>query len=151
MSLGPIGVTLEQKPGGIIGYKPTPADTNYNQFRYGQCPADQAPFFIPPEAWGKTIEVMEEDVTRILWYNTLKPYVTQYFIYRCPVAEESQFIQTRGQEIENYVKITQAKWLINGGIEREWDAFQSQLKTMGVDEYTRIMQNQIDRINQYMK
>jgi putative aldouronate transport system substrate-binding protein len=151
MSLGPIGVTLEQKPGGIIGYKPTPADTTYNLFRYGQCPADQAPFFIPLEAWGKTIEVMEEEVTRILWYNTLKPYVTQYFIYRCPVAEESQFIQTRGQEIENYVKITQAKWLINGGIEREWDAFQAQLKTMGVDEYTRIMQNQIDRINQYMK
>jgi putative aldouronate transport system substrate-binding protein len=149
--LGPIGGTLEEKPGGIIGYKPTPADTNYNQFRYGQSPV-YAPFFIPPEAWGKTVEIMEEDSDRIPWVqDILQPYLTQWFLYSYPVAEETAFIQSRGQEIENYVKTTQAKWLMDGGIEREWDSFQARLKTMGVDEYTKVMQNQIDRFNQYMK
>jgi putative aldouronate transport system substrate-binding protein len=151
MSLGPIGLTLEEKPGGIIGYKPTPTDTNYNQFRYGQCPADSAPFFIPPDAWGKLVEVMEEDLTRVPWANSLKPYGTQNFITMFPVAEETQFIQTRGKEIDDYVKTTQAKWLMSGGIEREWGDFQARLKAMGVDEYTRVMQNQIDRINRYAK
>jgi putative aldouronate transport system substrate-binding protein len=151
MSLGPIGGTLEKKPSGILDYIPTPADTNYNQFRYGQCPADNSSFWIPPEAWGKTVAYMEEDVSRIPWANLLKPYCTQFWITQLPVASESQFIQTRGLEIENYVKTTQAKWLMNGGIEREWDAFQAQLKTMGVDEYIKVMQNQIARVNQYAK
>jgi putative aldouronate transport system substrate-binding protein len=151
MSLGPIGETLERKSGGIIDYIPTPSDTNYNQFRYGQCPGDEASFWIPSDAWGKTIEYMEEDVSRLPWADSLKPFCTQFWITQLPTANESQFIQTRGLEIENYVKTTQAKWLMNGGIEREWDAFQSQLKTMGVDEYIKVMQNQIDRVNQYQK
>ena len=95
---------------------------------------------------------MEEDIDRIPWVqNELAPYLTQWFIAPYPVAEETQFVQTKGKEIEDYVKTTQAKWLMSGGIEREWDAFQARLKTMGVDEYTRVMQNQIDRINQYAK
>jgi putative aldouronate transport system substrate-binding protein len=152
ISLGPIGVTLEEKPGGIIGYKPTPAGTNYNQFRYGQCPSDNASFYIPAEAWGKTIEIMEEDRDILPWVqNVLGPYLTQNTIYSYPVEAETRFIQSRGKEIDDYVKTTQAKWLMDGGIEREWDSFQAQLKTMGVDEYTRVMQSQIDRFSQYMK
>ncbi|MDR0473442.1 MAG: extracellular solute-binding protein [Treponema sp.] len=151
MALGPIGVTLEEKPSGIIGYKPTPADTTYNQFRYGNCPVD-APFFIAPQSWGSIIDFMEEDIDRIPWVqNDLAPYFTQYFIYSYPVANETTFIQGRGQEIENYVKTTQAKWLMQGGIESEWNAFQARLRDMGVEEYTRIMQNQIDRFVQYSK
>jgi putative aldouronate transport system substrate-binding protein len=152
ISLGPIGVTLEEKAGGIIGYKPTPADTNYNQFRYGQSPADDAPFFIPPDAWGKTIEIMEEDQDMLPWVqNVLPPYLTQYTIYSYPIEAETRFIQSRGKEIDDYVKTTQAKWLMDGGIEREWDSFQAQIKTMGVDEYIRVIQSQIDRFSQYMK
>jgi len=152
MSLGPIGVTLEKKPSGIIGYIPTPSDTNYNQFRYGQCPADSAPFYIAPDAWGKTVELMEEDSDRIPWVqNQLKPYLTQWFIYSYPIDSETQFIQTKGKEIDDFVKITQAKWLMQGGIEQEWDSFKASLKSMGVDEYTKIMQNQIDRFIQYSK
>jgi putative aldouronate transport system substrate-binding protein len=152
MSLGPIGINLERKPGGILGYIPTPPDTNYNQFRYGNCPSDNAPFLIPPEAWGKTIEIMEEDIDRIPWgQGVLKPYLTQNFIYSYPVEAETRFIQSRGKEIDDYVKTTQAKWLMDGGIEREWDTFQARLKTMGVDEYTRIMQSQIDRFIKAMQ
>ena len=152
MSLGPIGITLEEKPGGIIGYKPTPPNTSYTMFRYGVCPSDNVPFYISPDAWGKTVEIMEEDLDRVPWIQgELKPFLTQTFIYRFPVVEETQFIQTKGKEIEDYVKTTQAKWLMQGGIEREWDAFQARLKTMGIDEYIKVMQNQLDRFAQYSK
>ncbi|MDR0473729.1 MAG: extracellular solute-binding protein [Treponema sp.] len=145
MALGPIGVTLEQKAGGMLGYKPTPAGTTYNQFRYGNAPVD-GPFFIRPEEWGTKIELMEEDVTRAPWVmGELKPYLTQWGIYSYPIASETQFIQSRGLEIENYIKTTQARWLMQGGIESEWDAFQARLKTMGVDDYIKVMQGQVDR------
>jgi putative aldouronate transport system substrate-binding protein len=151
MQFGPIGINLEEKPGGLIGQKPTPADIDYNQFRYAQCPGT-GPFYMSQEDWGKTFEIPNDDKYQILWVQgELKPYLNQWFIYSYPIEEETRFIQTRGQEIETYVKTTQAKWLMNGGIEREWDAFQAQLKTMGVDEYTKVMQNQVDRFAQYMK
>ena len=152
MIMGPIGINLERRPDGMIGYVPTPPDTNYNQFRYGQCGVSNVPSYIAPEAWGTTLEIMEEDIDRIPWVqNILKPYLTQWFIYSYPVDAETQFIQNQGKEIDDYVKITQSKWLMQGGIEQEWDAFQARLKAMGVDEYIKVMQNQIDRFNQYSR
>ena len=152
LCFGPIGVTLEKRPNGMIGFIPTPSDTNYNQFRYGQAPGTGIPFYIGPEEWGTTMEIMEEDRDRIPWVqNELKPYLTQWFVYQYPIASETQFMQTRGQEIETFVKTTQARWLMQGGIESEWDSFQARLRTMGVDEYTRVMQSQVDRFAQYSR
>jgi putative aldouronate transport system substrate-binding protein len=151
ISLGPIGVTLEEKPNGIIGYKPTPPGTNYNEFRYGNCPVN-GPFYIAPDAWGKIIEPMEEDLDRIDWVRgELAPYLTQWSIYGYPVAEETAFIQNRGQEIDSYVRINQAKWLTQGGIENDWSAYLARLQEMGVNDYIRVMQNQVDRFMQYLK
>jgi putative aldouronate transport system substrate-binding protein len=145
MSLGAIGVTLEEKTGGMLSYKPTPAGITYNQFRYGNAPVD-GPFFIGPEDWGTKLELMEEDIVRVPWVmGELKPFLTQWGIYSYPIASETQFIQSRGLEIENYIKTTQARWLMQGGIESEWDAFQARLKTMGVDDYIKVMQSQVDR------
>jgi putative aldouronate transport system substrate-binding protein len=150
MLLGPVGTNLIEK-NGMLTYAPVPAGSNYNQFRYSQAPVF-GPHFVPASAWGTTVEIMDEDKDRLPWVQgILKPYLTQYFIYSYPIDAETRYLQGRGNEIEEYVKNTQAKWLIEGGIEREWDAFQARLKSMGVDEYTRIMQNQIDRFEKYSK
>ena len=148
--LGPVGVNLVDK-GGMLDYVPTPAGKSYSEFRYGNCPV-HVPLIIAGDDWGKTIQVMDEDVARISWMRgALKPFLTQKFIYGYATADESKFILSRGKDISDYMKPLEAKWLVQGGIEQDWDAFQAKLKAMGIDDYTKIMQAQIDRFAQYSK
>ena len=44
--------------------------------------------------------------------------------------EEISILQT---DIDSYVLQKYAQWIVDGGADAEWDAFQKQLKTMGVD------------------
>jgi putative aldouronate transport system substrate-binding protein len=148
IAMGPIGTHLE-KVGNMYKYRPTPEGQNYPQFRYGATPVS-APHYIAESSWDTLLEVMDEDKPRLPWfYGELAPCLSQAFIFSYPIAEETRFLQGQGLEIENYIKTNLAKWLIQGGIERDWDGFQAQLKTMGVDQYTRIMQAQVDRFSQY--
>jgi putative aldouronate transport system substrate-binding protein len=142
-----VGTTLIEKNGKLT-YAPDPPGKSYSEFRYSNCPV-HVPCIIAAGDWGTVVEVMEEDAERLDWMNgALKPFLTQQFIYRYPTAEESRYELSQGKDITDYVKTIQAKWLIEGGIEQEWDAFLTRLKAMGIDEYTRIEQAQIDRFAQ---
>ena len=44
--------------------------------------------------------------------------------------DELSFIKT---DIENYLNTTRAKWVTEGGIDEEWDAYIAQLNTMGLE------------------
>jgi len=148
--LGPVGTTLVDK-GGMLDYVPTPAGLSYSEFRYGNCPV-HVPLIIAGDDWGKTIQVMDEDAARLDWMRgPLKPYLTQKFIYDYSTADESRWILSQGKDIGDYIRPLEAKWLIQGGIDQDWDAFQARLKAMGVDNYTKIMQAEIDRFAQYSK
>jgi len=41
-------------------------------------------------------------------------------------------------DICNYVAKMTAKWIIDGGLEQEWDQYVSTLKKMGSDRYVKI-------------
>jgi putative aldouronate transport system substrate-binding protein len=146
--LGPVGTTLIDQ-NGFLANAPVPAGKSYSEFRFGNCPV-HVPLIVTADDWGRIVQVMDEDAERIDWVNTtLKPYLTQKFVYSYPTADESRFELSRGKDISDYVKPLQAKWLIEGGIEQEWDAYLARLKNMGIDEYTRIIQTQIDRFNKF--
>ncbi len=49
--------------------------------------------------------------------------------------EEIGILQT---DITPYVTQKYATWIVDGGIEEEWDGFQQQLKNMNVDQYIKI-------------
>lgn len=61
--------------------------------------------------------------------------------------EELSFIET---DIEAYIDTTRAKWITEGGIDEEWDAFVKQLDSMGLEAmneiymgaYTRYVESQ---------
>ena len=61
--------------------------------------------------------------------------------------EETKNIKTMSTDIYNYVNDMQAKWLLNGGIEKEWDAYLGKLKQMKLDEMLSIYQTAYDRFN----
>jgi putative aldouronate transport system substrate-binding protein len=148
--LGPVGTTLIEK-NGKLAYAPNPPGKSYSEFRYSNCPV-HVPCIIAADDWGTVVDVMEEDAERLDWMNgALKPFLTQKFIYSYPTADESRYELSQGKDITDYVKTIQAKWLIEGGIEQEWEGYLARLKAMGIDEYTGIEQAQIDRFAQNSK
>ena len=146
--LGPVGSTLTKTSSGMLDYVSTPSNMNYSSFRFKYAPCD-VPCAIPNSSWGKTVAVMDEDVNRNNW---LKEYygsaMTQKEIYLLPTIAESQYILSTGADIDQYAQTQESKWLVNGGIEKDWDTFQKKLKDMGLDQYTKYMQNQVDRFQQ---
>lgn len=52
--------------------------------------------------------------------------------------EELTYIRS---DIINYVSQKTAEWIVNGGVEEEWDEFQDYLKNLGIDTMREIYQN----------
>ena len=50
-------------------------------------------------------------------------------------------------DLKDYVNKDRAKWLMQGGIDSEWDKYLSDVKKIGVDEYVKIIQTAYDRFN----
>ena len=58
--------------------------------------------------------------------------------------EEIGVLQT---DIDSYVAQKYAGWIVEGGVEEEWDKFQKKLKDMNVDRYIEIYKTAYDRYN----
>ena len=56
--------------------------------------------------------------------------------------EDISILQT---DIAQYVTQKYAEWIVEGGVETEWNAFQARLKTMNVDDFIKIYQDAYDR------
>ena len=56
--------------------------------------------------------------------------------------EEIGVLQT---DINSYVSQKYAGWIVEGGVEEEWDSFQKKLKDMNVDRYIEIYKNAYER------
>jgi putative aldouronate transport system substrate-binding protein len=143
VTYGPIGETLQYDAKGMLVRIPTPAGMTDLEFRRHHTFDVLA--YITEAEWGTKIEYLPEDGYRIPWVENHYWPVIQFFFYEYPNAEETAYMQAAGNEIETYIRTTVAKWLIEGGIEREWNSFQTNLKNMGSGEYIRICQAQYDR------
>ncbi len=51
--------------------------------------------------------------------------------------DEIEKIAELQTDIESYVTQKYASWIVSGGVDREWDAFQKKLKDMRADEYIK--------------
>ena len=54
--------------------------------------------------------------------------------------EQIEKLDLLGTDIYNYVSTTYASWVVNGGIDEEWDAYIAQLEAMGLAEIIEIQE-----------
>ena len=59
--------------------------------------------------------------------------------------EESDWMETTGADIITYVYDNMAKWMMQGGIDEEWDAYLEQLESLGIDKHIEVLQGAYDR------
>ena len=58
--------------------------------------------------------------------------------------EETSQLTTLGTDIYQYVEAQYAHWVVDGGIEDEWDAYLDQLDAMGVQDLISIQESAYD-------
>ncbi|MNL76512.1 hypothetical protein D3C87_2024920 [compost metagenome] len=51
-------------------------------------------------------------------------------------------------QVKEYTKQMKAKWLMQGGVEKEWDGYLSQLNKIGLKEMMDIYQKAYDKFKQ---
>lgn len=61
--------------------------------------------------------------------------------------EELERINILEQDILDFVNLKRATWIVDGGIEEEWESYLKQLDRMGLPELMEVYQAGLDRFN----
>jgi putative aldouronate transport system substrate-binding protein len=81
--------------------------------------------------------------------DSIKYYVPQMQKEKFPNLffnkEELEVIDRLKPDISNYINQMRAKWLLSGGVEKDWDEFQKTLDKMGIQELLKVHQSAYDR------
>ena len=63
-------------------------------------------------------------------------------------AEQTDRLAELKKDINDYTASTFSKWLLEGGIEEEWDGYVNQVNKLGLEEYLQILQEALDSFNE---
>jgi putative aldouronate transport system substrate-binding protein len=73
------------------------------------------------------------------------PYYKEFFPMAAQTPEETDDLSILRADIHGFAKEQTATWIVNGGVEREYDAFIQQLNNMGLSRMVEIYQSIYDR------
>ncbi|MCZ8514252.1 extracellular solute-binding protein [Paenibacillus filicis] len=139
------GDSLKERSDGKYDAIPTPQGVNDEDFKK-----------VPPTAysvWATTKAVNDMVVptpskmrTKIDVDNVYGKYlVDNAFPKTYFTAEESDQIARYLTDIDSYVSKMYAKWMLSGGIEKDWDDYVRKLNDMGLEKMLKIYQQVYDR------
>lgn len=58
--------------------------------------------------------------------------------------EDSEKLANLQTDISTYIKQKRADWIMNGGVEEQWDDHLAELEAYGLEEYLEILQKYFD-------
>jgi putative aldouronate transport system substrate-binding protein len=144
---GPIGEIYEEDANGMLVNKELPAGVAMGELRQKVAPG--GPFVVLKEHFGSVVDMEPRAKERLAILDEYyKPHMVQEnypSIFFSP--EELEIINTIEPEIKTFVKQKEAQWLIEGGIEKEWDDYVKQLNDMGLEKLMDVYQKGLDRYN----
>ncbi len=90
-----------------------------------------------PSMMIEKVEIMEESYQEFMTNSSLPPLKFN--------EEENDWFTTNGTDINNHINDHQARWLLQGGIEEEWDTYLDGLESLKIDEHVTNMNNAYQR------
>lgn len=144
---GPIGEIYEEDENGMLVNKELPEGVAMGELRQKVAPG--GPFVVLKEHFGTVVDMEPRAKERLeILEKYYKPHmVEENYPQIFFSAEELEKINTIEPEIKEFVKQKEAQWLIEGGIEEEWDEYIEQLEAMGINELMEVYQSGLDRFN----
>lgn len=142
---GVIGINLEEQAGGKYKVVPVPSGKTAEEFKE-----------VPPTSrtvWAQTKEMQDkiivekketlskDDLDKLYEpYLVFNEYPKVYF-----TSEENSEISKYMTDIGEYSNKMYATWMLNGGIDGQWDGYIKKMKDMGLDKLIKIYQTAYDR------
>lgn len=142
---GLFDVAIKKNDEGKIEFIQPPEGKNLSNLRHEQSPGQNGMHFLTKDMV-QNIKYSEKDIEKKECDEMYEPYVvdTNYpQIYM--TIEENEELATIKTDVINYVKEMTAKWMMNGGIDEEWDTYIKKLKQMKMEKMITIYQNAYDR------
>ncbi|CAG7648252.1 hypothetical protein PAESOLCIP111_05563 [Paenibacillus solanacearum] len=139
---GTIGTVMKENGDGTLSYIDPPNGVNANEFRHMTAPGSTSVFAKTsrtPAVTGKPNDKGDLD-------KMYEPYLDKNIFPNMYFSSEETDARTRYlTDIDAYVKKMQAKWLMQGGIDAEWDEYVKKLKEMNLDKLVKVYQDAYNR------
>lgn len=149
VSYGPVGETLVENADGVLEYAELPEGVNAGELRQKVALGAGAPHVLTREHFETVVLPEPRALERLLDleehylpYAEPENYPSVFFS-----VEELEEISSIEADIKALVEQKRAEWITSGGVEGEWDAYVSQLQSMGLDRLVEIWQAGYDRFS----
>ena len=142
---GSLGVTVTANDDGTYSVHSTDDDTSLDTAAWSNALRDFGPKYMNPEFYDKVIipdDVsdgikLKEDEVNAKYVTTDKNTGMPALQY---TEDELNRITAIGTDVYSYVESMYAHWVVDGGVEDEWDSYIDQLNAMGLEELVSLQQ-----------
>jgi putative aldouronate transport system substrate-binding protein len=149
---GSFGVAVEKEDGGTYKVLDAPEGQSADIFAWVNSFRDFGPKFVKDGFNDKvTLPTNGGDGYKLELDKQINQYAREKYPYVMFTAEEMNQLSALEVDLNSYVTAMQSKWVVEGGIEEEWDSYISQLKQMGLDEYMKIQRKAFGRYHESLK
>ncbi|GIN07026.1 sugar ABC transporter substrate-binding protein [Shouchella clausii] len=148
---GPIGDIYEEDENGMLVNKELPEGITMGEFREKVAP--MGPSVVLEEHFGTVVDMEPRAKQRL---QDIETYYAD-FIWEESYPnvfmneEELDRLHFLEADLMDVVERNYARWLMEGGVEEEWEAYVNQLYEMGLEEWLQIRQDAYDRYYEQME
>lgn len=141
---------IEETDDGMYQIIPAPEDFSEGEWRVKETPYNSFPYASSQEMHEQLdlsdLKPGHLDPDKEEWFELQKPNLKEW-IYPKLLFTSDQYeeIGRYDTDIDEYTDEMAAKWITKGGIDEDWDEYIKNLKTMGLDKYTKVYQDGYDQ------
>jgi putative aldouronate transport system substrate-binding protein len=148
---GPIGDIYDVDASGMLVNRTLPAGVAMGEYRQKVAPG--GPLLILNTDFGKVVDMEARAKDRKNAINTIyAPYLWKENYPQVFLAPEDLTKLNQIQvDLDKLVKQKRSGWMLNGGIESEWDSYTAELKKIGLDDAMKIWQDALDKFKAQSK
>lgn len=144
---GPLGIIYELDENGMLVNLPLPEGVSMGEYRQRVAPTGVG--VVLREHFGTVVDMEPRAKQRLKDIEEIyAPYQeSEHYpmIFFSP--EELERINILEQDILDFVNLKRATWIVDGGIEEEWESYLKELDRMGLPELMEVYQAGLDRFN----
>lgn len=143
---GGIGTVITKNDDGTYVLNDPPEGTSADAWYWDSSLRDFGPKYVSKEFSDKIILSSESgDGLKVELSKMAEDTVTKCYPSVMFTNEENEERPTLTTDIDKYVDTTRARWITEGGVDEEWDAYIEQLNGMGLEDLLKIYKDAYDR------
>lgn len=145
---GSFGIGTEENSDGTYNVLEAP-DGEADTFAWVNSLRDFGPKYVS-DGFNENVNIDEDggDGLKLTLDDEINQYVGEQYPSVMFTQEELNRLSLLGVDINSYITSMQAQWIVEGGVEDQWDEYMSTLNQMGYEEYMQIQLDAYERFSE---